>query len=263
MTILKKYYTRLSDIFQSIVLAISISYIVLFICSVSIQLIPYVNIENYPESIDYGILSEEQIGTFNEIICAVESNKDSINCPPYSTEEQHEILTQLGMYYGTTEKVELLIYWNGNNTKLNLDMFKKLAAQKAIIDARVDEAVSTLIEGPNEYKLLQICNYISRKITYTDGCRDIITALNGKGVCNSYSMIFYKMATRLGIKTYICCGYAGDEYHAWNMVELNSEHVYYDVTWYDSIIHDIRYINSKSSWERDFQINNKWSMDLK
>ena len=209
-------------------------------------------------------MSEEQINTFNEILDAVENGKSSISCPIYSVKEQHEILTQLGLYYGATEKIEWLIRWSFDRNKiiLNLEMFKELAAQKVIIDARVDEAVSTLIEGPDRYKLWQISNYISRKIIYTDGCRDTMTALNGQGVCSSYAMLFYKMATRVCIKTYICYGYTGEEYHAWNMVELDGECAHYDITWYDSLIHDIRYIGSEYSWNRKFQINNKWSTDL-
>ena len=70
------------------------------------------------------------------------------------------------------------------------------------------------------------------------------------------------MATRVGIKAYTCYGYAGEEYHAWNMVELDGECVHYDITWYDSLIHDIKYIGSEYSWNRKFQINNKWSTDL-
>jgi hypothetical protein len=222
------------------------------------QSAPHVNIENYIESIDYGILSDKQVETFNNILNAIENEDLVIGCPTYSNKEWHEILTQLGLYFGTTEKLESLIYWNDNYAKLNLDMFKSISNQKIIIDARVDEALSTLIEGPDRYKLWQISNYISKKITYTNGYRDTITALNGKGVCNSYSMLFYKMATRLGIKTYICYGYAGNDYHAWNMVELNGEHLYYDITWYDNIMFDIRYISSRHSWNRNYQINNKW-----
>lgn len=235
----------------------------IFVCGVLINLMPRVNIENYEVSTDYGVLSDKQVQTFNDILNAIENNKSLIDCPVYSTQEQHEISTQLGLYFGTTENITRFIDWESNNAALNLSMLKELLAQKKIIDTRIDEAVSTLKEGSDRYKLWQISNYISRKITYTDGQRDTITALNGRGVCNSYSMLFYKMATRIGIKTYICYGYANDGYHSWNMVELNGERLFYDVTWYDDIIYNIRYIHNTSSWNRGFQINNKWSTDLK
>lgn len=218
----------------------------------------HVDIESYSNFNDYGILSDKQIETFNDILNAIKDEEPVINCPAYFTKEQQEISTQLGLYFGTTEKIEDLIHWNYNSADLNLSMFNELLNKKNIIDARVDEAISTLIEGSDEYKLWQISNYISAKITYTNGYRDIIDALNGKGVCNSYSMLFYKMVTRLGMQSYICYGYVGDEYHAWNVVELDGQYVYFDITWYDNIIHDVKYIFGRSSWNRDFQINNQW-----
>lgn len=253
---MNKFINFIKDIFSTILFIISILYVVLFVYNVSINLIPHINIENYPESIDYGILSDNQIDTFNNILHAAENEQSVINCPTYSDEEWYEILTQLGLYFGTMEEIGGLVYYGDNYAKLNLRTFQELEEQKIIIDARVDEAVSTLIEGSDKYKLWQICNYISKKITYTGDCRDTITALNGKGVCNSYAMLFYKMSTRLGIQSYICYGYAGNEPHAWNMVELNSEPIYFDITWYDNISYDARYVFKKSAWDRCFRINN-------
>ena len=254
---------RIKNTILCIILIAYILFIILFMLDMLINSKQHINIEEYAKNIDYGILSSEQIETFDAILNAVEHEELTISCPTYLYKERYEILTQLGLYLGTTEKLESLIFWNNdNNITLNLDMLKELLNQKIIIDARVDEAVSTLVEGSDWYKLWQISNYISEKITYTDGYRDTITALNGKGVCNSYSMLFYKMATRVGIKTYICYGYTDSGYHSWNMVELNGESLYFDITWYDNIVHNIRYVFRKSSWGRDFQINNKWSIDL-
>lgn len=255
-------FTRVIDTFFDVIPIVLILCIVLFIGDALIQSVPHIDIEEYEENIDYGILSNKQIETFNNIIYAAQNEESVVNCPIYTNKERHEIVTQLGMYFGSVEEIGDLVYWSGDNANLNLGMFKKLLDQKIIIDERVNEAVSTLMEGSDEYKLWQISNYISAKIVYTEGFRSTITALNGKGVCNSYAMLFYKMATRLGIKSYICYGYAGDGYHVWNMVELNGKHIHYDITWYDNTVHDIRYIHNKSSWNRNFQINNKWSTDL-
>ena len=64
-------------------------------------------------------------------------------------------------------------------------------------------------------------------------------------------MIFYKMASRVGIQAYLCYGYTGDVYHAWNAVELEGALYYYDLTWYDSAVHDLRYLHSRDPWGRD------------
>lgn len=256
--ILKKIEIVLSYIIITIIIALAC----LLIVTVAQHHPQYVDIDDYPEYIDYGILSNEQIDTFNDILDAIANEERMIGCPVYSVQEQNEITTQLGLYLGDLEEVEELIFWNVDTAVLNLDLLQLLYNRKIIIDSRIDEAICTLKEGSNKYKLRQISKYISKRVTYIDNYRETIDALNGKGVCVSYSMLFYKMAARLGIKTYICLGYAGGGYHAWNMVEINGECLYYDVTWYDGIILDWKYISSKTSWNRNYQINNIWLTNL-
>lgn len=235
---------------------------VVYACDASVQKFSHIDITNYPESIDYGLLSAKQIETFDSILDAVKNEKSIISRPAHSNKEWYEILTQLGLYFGTIERIEYLISWNKDSVNLNLSLFKELADNKIIIDARIDEAVSTLREGSDWYKLWQISNYISAKITYDLEYRETIDALNGKGVCSSYTMLFYKMATRLGIKAYTCYGYTPKGYHTWNMVEIDGKYVYYDITFYDSDVHRVEYIYSESSWIEKFQINNRWCADL-
>lgn len=256
--ILEKIETVLSYIIITMIIVLTC----LLVIDIAQHHPKYVDIDDYPEHIDYGILSDEQIDTFNDILNAIENEERMIGCPVYSIQEQNEITTQLGLYLGDLEEVEELIFWNVDTVVLNLDLLQLLYNRKIIIDSRIDEAICTLKEGSNEYKLRQISKYISRRITYIDDYRETIDALNGKGVCISYSMLFYKMVTRLGIKTYMCFGYASGGYHAWNMVELNGEYLYYDVTWYDGLTLDWRYISSKSSWGRKYQVNNIWLTDL-
>ena len=150
-----------------------------------------------------------------------------------------------------------LVSWGTDTATVNLELFRQFTAQKSVIDARVDEAVAHLYEGSDRFKLWQICRYLANRIDYTDGVRDTIDGLNGQGMCCTYAMLFYKMATRVGIQTYICYGYAGDSYHAWNMVELNGERFYYDPTWYDNIVSDFRYVHSDTPWGRSLTINRK------
>lgn len=242
-------------------LIVCVMFLTLIFIDISIKTVEsnHVNIENYSESVDYGILSQKQIEIFDKIICAVENKDKVVHCSLLSSVEKQEILTQLGLYYGDINKLGFFAdVWNDNKIILNLELLQQLSENKAIIDARVDEAVSSLIEGSDKFKLWQISNYITARIEYTKNHRDTISALNGKGVCGAYAVLFYKMATRIGIETYICYGYVEDSYHAWNMVDLGGEYVYYDITWYDKTVHDVRYIYNKSTWGRSLKINNAW-----
>ena len=80
-------------------------------------------------------------------------------------------------------------------------------------------------------------------------------------MCGAYSMLFYKMATRMGIKAFICYGEADNGfykgYHAWNMVEIGKRTYFYDVTWYDTFPRMPKYIHSETSWGREYTLNKK------
>jgi hypothetical protein len=221
------------------------------------QAIHQIDIREYPVTEDRGILSDEQLEVFHKILRAVDNHTDTIKHNGLTKEERCEIVEHIGLYYGSMEGVYELVAWGEETATLDLDLFIKFSDEKKIIDARVDEAVSSLYEGSDRFKLWQISNYISKRIEYTDGVRDTLDGLNGQGVCATYSMLFYKMATRLGIQTYKCYGYADGAYHSWNMVELDGERFYYDITYYDNIVHDLRYLHSKTTWRRDVRINSR------
>lgn len=244
----KKYKCILVFLFTVLVLD-------LILLCVAIFEIERVDLKNYPSTIDYGTLSKEEIIVFNDILNAVENGVSSVQ---YEGEiNKYKILTHLGLYYGSMENICSLLSWTETEIHMHLDSFQQHGEMKIVIDARVDEAVSTIIEGSERFKLWQIANYISERVTYTNDVRETIDGLNGQGVCCTYSMLFYKMSTRLGIQTYICYGFV-PEYHSWNVVELYGKQYFYDITWFDDIIHDYRYIHSVNSWDRLFVLNDLW-----
>lgn len=227
---------------------------VFVLCDALIE-VDRVDLKNYPVTLDYGTLSEKEKVVFLDILDAVENGVSSVQ---YDGEiNKYKILTHLGLYYGSMENICSLFSWSSTEIYLHLDAFQQHEDMKVVIDARVDEAASTLKEGSERFKLWQIANYISERITYTDGVRETIDGLNGEGVCATYSMLFYKMASRIGIQTYICYGYTG-EYHAWNTVQLDGVMYYYDVTWYDDILHNYKYLHNPTSWGREFVLNDLW-----
>ena len=221
-----------------------------------IQRIPHVELVETP-AVDYGTMDSQEMAVFDSILAAAESGQDTIPCPELTAESRREIITHLGLYFGSMEGVSGLVTWWDGYAALDPALFEQFAAQKAVIDARIDEAVSCLIDGSDRWLLFQIANYIAARVEYTPCVRDTIDGLNGRGVCATYAMLFYKMSARVGIQAYLCYGYTGDVYHCWNAVELEGALYYYDLTWYDSAVHDLRYIHSSKPWGRDVTINKK------
>jgi transglutaminase/protease-like cytokinesis protein 3 len=83
--------------------------------------------------------------------------------------------------------------------------------------------------------------------------------LESGGACGAFSMLFYKMAIRLGVETHICCGEYTDVLgkttgHAWNMVKIDGNIYYYDATHYDNT-YLTKYIHSKTPWGRKYEID--------
>ena len=206
-------------------------------------------------AVDYGTMDSQERAVFDAILAAAESGEDAVPCPELAAESQREIITHLGLYFGSMEGVNALVTWCDGYAALDPALFEQFAAQKAVIDARIDEAVSGLIDGSDRFLLFQIANYIAARVEYTPGVRDTLDGLNGRGVCATYAMLFYKMAARVGIQAYLCYGYTGDVYHCWNAVELEGALYYYDLTWYDSAVHDLRYLHSRDPWGRDCVMN--------
>ena len=217
---------------------------------------PNIRVADYPETLDRGTMTAEEQKLFLDILDAAEKGKDRL---PYSKNVNlYRIMTHLGMYYGSEERIHKLFVWTETEIFLRLDVFAQHELNKVVIDARVEELLSTLKEGSDRFKLFQIAACLAERIEYDGEFREPVDGLNGNGVCATYAMLFYKAASRLGIQTCICYGYAGDEYHAWNMVELDGETCFYDVTWFDADVYDFSYLHSGASWDRDYVLNNIW-----
>ena len=212
-----------------------------------------IDLDNYPVQMDYGTLTPEEQKLFDEIIAASEVELCTILCDEET--DIHKLLTHFGMYYGTMEDVSNLFSPTDYGVFLHPEVFREFEKNRIIVEARVDEALMNLKEGSDRFKLWQISRYISDRITYTDGVRETIDGMNGEGVCATYSMLFYKMASRLGIPCYMCYGYTVNGYHAWNMVVLDGKEYFYDVTWFDNVVRDYRYLHSPTAWGREYGIN--------
>lgn len=203
-----------------------------------------------------GVLTPVEQEVVQDIIQAAEDGKTEVW---NRGADIHRVLTHLGMYYGTMENVSTLLSGTEDRFYLNPEAFTRFERNRISVESAVEEALRHIREGSPRYKLRQIARFLADRIAYTPGVRETVDGLRGEGVCATYAMLFYKMASRLGIECYICYGYAGGGYHAWNMVILDGESYYYDVTWCDDVILNPVYIHSRNSWGREYMLNNLWA----
>lgn len=156
-----------------------------------------------------------------------------------------------GLLMAATPNIDLADYPEIQNTGVR-------TPEEQIVNARVEEALRTMREGSDSFKLWQISRYIADRIEYDADQETALGGLNGHGECEVYSELFCAMASRLGIEVYLCYGYAGDGYHAWNMVVLDGQQYYYDVTWFDGAVRNYKYLHSTDQWGRTSVLNDQW-----
>ena len=219
-----------------------------------------INLCEYQTSVDYGDLNAEQIAVMNDILSCSTTGETVIKHNLSRDEFESGVLSYLALYFGSSWQFRNVALYRTGYAEVNLELLRTLEQEKIVIDAKIDNIVSEMYEGTDEFKLLQISNYLATTMQYSYAFADIepLSGLAGKGCCITYSILFYKMAMRIGIKTYICVGevYNGLRVasHAWNMVVLDGEKYFYDVTWYDTIIPNPWYLHSKTGWGRNYTL---------
>lgn len=97
-----------------------------------------------------------------------------------------------------------------------------------------DSSISEKIVTINDF----ICSYLSYDNDHNDSSYNAYGALkNKKAVCQSYSLLFYRLATDLGIKNRIMAGHftLNDDStrHGWNIISIDGIIYHIDTTYYD------------------------------
>lgn len=90
------------------------------------------------------------------------------------------------------------------------------------------------VKAVNDYIVLQ-SDYSYDTITTP---HSVYTLLNeGKGVCQAYALLAYRLLQEVGMEVRYVTGWAG-ELHAWNLVKVDGEWYHLDTTWNDPIFID-------------------------
>lgn len=221
-----------------------------------------IDLSQYRVTVDYGLLNNEQIRVMDAILLCGASDTTVI-AQNLSAAEFDQVMDCVGLYFGSNLTHWNAALWRPGYAEVKPELLRKLQRDKAILDARIDCILSDMYEGSVRFKLLQISRYIAGTIAYSPALDHIepLSGLSGSGSCMTYAMLFYKMAARLGISVRICYGYAdngqGPALHAWNMAVLNGKPYFYDLTWFDRIVPNIRYLHSETPWDRSVFLNKK------
>lgn len=112
--------------------------------------------------------------------------------------------------------------------------------QELAVNKYVKEQLLSLnLDTLSDYqKVFRISDFIADHFTYDDSLviHDVSNMIDkGKGVCQAYAILFYKMATAAGLEVDMQDGTLEGTPHLWNAVKINSNWYHVDVTNYDAL----------------------------
>ena len=115
-------------------------------------------------------------------------------------------------------------------------------SQEDYIESRTGEILSEIIspgmsdlqkvKAVNDYIVLNT-QYSKETLASAHSPYAILT--EGKGVCQAYALLEYKMLGKLGFENRYVIGNAGGEAHAWNSVNIGGSWYFIDSTWNDPV----------------------------
>lgn len=207
----------------------------------------YIDLDNYNNvTVDTSCLSED-VKIIVDRILHIANNPDLY--------EEHDLFIKLERHIGIKEYTEatgfLAIYFgveeddifdieadssgvNPSTLTISLQEIKRLETHRVKYLKKTESVLSTLKEGSETEKLMQIANYILSNSEYKDVPNTSFGDFwdNGKGDCATYAMVFKQFANRLGIQCDLIVSPGNNGInHTYNRVVLKDGSVrYYDLT---------------------------------
>lgn len=121
-------------------------------------------------------------------------------------------------------------------TSYGLTVPTDAAKKRAAIDVRVAELTADLTDKSDYEKSLILHNRLAEINTYQFTANDqtvIGSLLEGRSVCAGYARAYQLLMQAVGIPVFYVTGHSKGQGHAWNLVQLDGEWYYTDVTWDD------------------------------
>lgn len=200
----------------------------------------------------YESLSEEHQKIYDQMLDAVLNHEEEVTLSTSDGRYLEDIFNCIKADYGGLFWVESFRYTqyqrNGHTEMMSfapnyiMSAEEREAIQKKI-DKRVKKYIADIGPDATDYeKVRTIYRKLIEKVDYNlhaDNNQNIISVFIGKEtVCQGYASAMQYLLDQLDIPCVIITGMAKGGPHAWNLVQIDGEWYYADVTWGNSKYHD-------------------------
>ncbi len=199
----------------------------------------------------YESLYDEEKKIYDQMLDAVMNHEEEVTLSTSDGRRLEDIFNCVKADYGGLFWVESFRYTqyqrNGQTEVMsfapNYIMTQK---ERASVQKKIDKQVKRYIKGlskATDYeKVRAIYRRLIQKVDYnlkSENNQNIISVFIGKEtVCQGYASAMQYLMDRLDIPCVIITGMAKGGPHAWNLLQLDGEWYYVDVTWGNSKYHD-------------------------
>lgn len=200
----------------------------------------------------YQTLTREQKKIYDQMLDAILEQKKEVTISATDGGSLEDIFNCIKADYGGLFWVESFRYTqyqkNGKTEMVsfspNYTMTKK---ERKTTQRQIDKKVNAYLKGikstASDYKkVCYIYKKLIQKVDYnlqSKNNQNIISVFLGKQtVCQGYANAMQYLLEKLGVPCVVVTGRAKGGPHAWNLVQLDGEWYYTDVTWGNSKYHD-------------------------
>lgn len=200
----------------------------------------------------YETLSAEEKKIYDQMLDAVMNHEEEVTLSTSDGRHLEDIFNCLKADHGGLFWVESFRYTqyqrNGQTEVMSFAPNYIMTAEERevmqkYIDREAAEYLKGLHTGVSDYKkVCTIYRKLIKQVDYNldaDNNQNIISVFIGKQtVCQGYASALQYLLNKLDIPCVIVTGMAKGGPHAWNLVQLDGEWYYVDVTWGNSKYHD-------------------------
>lgn len=224
-----------------------------------IEQLPPMNFENVVPADLFAGMSRSGRKVVDGVLDAIEVDRSGPSFVYFAEEpfDSHEVLNFLKLYFGNFNDVDFLFFSTGLELHIDMNIARKLEKERKEMMKKIGEEIKDFRGNDEEDLVKQASSFLLNSLSYKRGEGNGIEGMKeGKGNCNSYSVLFRLMLSRLGIECDVCTGFtSAKEYHAWNRVKFSDgTYKYYDLTLEDRALFK-SYLGSEKPYHKVAGIN--------
>lgn len=216
-------------------------------CGVLLEEEPAVEVEALSQGLyAYETLTQEEQQVYDEITSCIQQRAESVTLSTVSEEEMEKVYWAIcydHCEFFWSEGYQYEVYTNRRDQVVRIVFFPiytMTEEEQAEYQMRIDEAVEVILEtaptdGSDYDKALYVYETLIRENEYNISAQNnqniLSVFLTHETVCLGYAYAAQYLLRELDVPCTSVFGMSEEESHAWNLIQMDGEYYYMDITW--------------------------------